>query len=205
MCDSSVFQEGERAMYLTFHHAEAAVGLEMPWGRITDLIEKNRNWTEGIDLLCYCHQTDFEAGVNGCAKLRQELGLNEVMPISVGQSGSLSLSNALTILDWMFNSGTKNHALCVIADSFIPDHIDKQGSCLSMTALIGVSTMAGDYRVESCRKLPGTNVKAGAKSAVEPILKLGLHQSEFTSDLEMEVVTFDAGVFGASQLKLRRT
>ncbi|MCP3793961.1 hypothetical protein [Paenibacillus sp. CH40] len=205
MRDSSVCQEGERVMYLTFHHAEAAVGLEMPWGRITDLIETNRNWTEGIDLLCYCHQTDFETGVNGCAKLRQELGLNEVMPISVGQSGSLSLSNALTLLDWMFNSVTKNHALCVIADSFIPDRMDKQGSCLSMTALIGVSTMAGDYRVESCRKLPGTNVKAGAKSAVEPILKLGLHQSEFTSDLEMEVVTFDAGVFGASQLKLRRT
>ncbi|MNP76474.1 hypothetical protein D3C76_1737190 [compost metagenome] len=65
--------------------------------------------------------------------------------------------------------------------------------------------MAGDYRVESCRKLPGTSVKAGAKSAVEPILKLGLHHPEFTSDPEMEVVTFDAGVFGASQLKLRRT
>ncbi|MNC79740.1 hypothetical protein D3C75_1323050 [compost metagenome] len=65
--------------------------------------------------------------------------------------------------------------------------------------------MAGDYRVESCRKLPGTRVSVGMKSAVEPILKLGLHQSEFTSDLGMEVITFDAGVFGASQLKLQRT
>jgi len=192
-------------MYLTIHHVEAAEGVEMPWVRITDLIETNRHWTEGIDLLCYCHQTDFETGVNGCAKLRQELGLSEVMPISVGQSGSLSLSNALTILDWMFSNGTKNHALCIIADSFIPDHMDKQGSRLSMIALIGASTIAGDYRVESCRKLPSTSVRVGAKSAVEPILKLGLHQSEFTSNREMEVVTFDAGVFGTSQLKLRRT
>ncbi|CAH1191948.1 MULTISPECIES: hypothetical protein [Paenibacillus] len=192
-------------MYLTFHHAEKAWGVDMPWGRITDLIEANREWIAGIDLLCYCHQTDFETGVNSCAKLRQELGLSGVMPICVGQSGSLSLSNALTVLDWMFSSGTKNHALCVIADSFIPDHMDKQGGCFSMSALIGVSTMAGDYRVESCRKLPGSRVRVGVKSAVEPILKLGLHQSEFTSDLEMEVITFDAGVFGASQLKLRRT
>ncbi|WP_146113474.1 hypothetical protein [Paenibacillus sp. PCH8] len=190
---------------MTIHHAEAAVGVEMPWVRITDLIEKNRHWTEGIDLLCYCHQTDFETGVHGCAKLRQELGLSEVMPISVGQSGSLSLANAITILDWMFSSGTKNHALCVIADSFILDHMEKQGSYLSMTALIGVSTTTGDYRVESCRKLPGTRARVGAKSAVESILKLELHQSEFTNDQELEVVTFDAGVFGTSQLKLRRT
>ncbi|WP_149847200.1 hypothetical protein [Paenibacillus sp. 37] len=98
-------------MYLTIHHAEAAVGVEMPWVRITNLIETNGHWTEGIDLLCHCHQTDLETGVNGSVKLRQELGLSEVMPISVGQSGSLSLSNALTILDWMFSSGTKNHAL----------------------------------------------------------------------------------------------
>ncbi|WP_189032365.1 hypothetical protein [Paenibacillus albidus] len=192
---------------MTIHHAEATAGLGLPWGRIIDLIEVNRHWVEGIDLLCYCHQTDSETGVMGCAKLRQELGLSGAMPICVGQSGSLSLSNALTVLDWLFSSGTKRHALCVIADSFIQDHPNKQGSYLNMIALIGVSAMAGEYRIESCRKLSGIRDQVGEKSAVEPILKLRLHQTELTNDPEMEVVNvfFKAGVFGASELKLRRT
>lgn len=52
-----------------------------------------------------------------------------------------------------------------------------------MTALIGVPSMAGDFRVGSCRKLLGTCVKVGAKSGSE-IIQV---KSNFSIPLEKRV------------------
>ncbi|MBW5449244.1 hypothetical protein GE107_24775 [Cohnella sp. CFH 77786] len=194
-------------MYISIHYAEAFISdrRQPLWERIVQLLSADMQRVKEIDLLCYCHQTNPDPGMIGCSKIRNELNLTGVFPLVVGQSGSLSFTNILTILNWLFACGSHRRALCVIADSRLKAIGAETNSYLTQISIVCVTEEHGDYKIEDHRKDKGSQRTCLTDSAAEPFLQLYRQEKNRAID-ENEQITlhFEAGEFGRSELKLRR-
>lgn len=105
---------------------------------IIKLMEMNRHWLEGLNVLIYCHKGKSDPSVSTCAKIKSRLQLPQVLPITLAESGRMALMQARTILSWLMTGSNCSKAICLLAervDYNIPDPLREQRFRISIICI----------------------------------------------------------------------
>lgn len=106
--------EAGAAVSVLYSGVVAATGGQHADEAVIELLDRNRRWLSGLDVLMCGFHDQSDPTVHSCAKIKSRLRLQDALPIALDGSGCMAFRHARLLLDWLIAEGSCRKALCII-------------------------------------------------------------------------------------------
>ncbi|MCA0755176.1 hypothetical protein KP806_08955 [Paenibacillus sp. N4] len=122
-----ITEAGAAAVSVLYSGVVASCGRQHADEAVIELLERNRRWLSGLDVLMCGFHVQSDPTVHSCAKIKSRLRLQDALPIALDGSGCMAFRHARLLLDWLIAEGSCRKALCILGEPEERDSPDGTG------------------------------------------------------------------------------